>query len=306
MSFEEFIVKYYVWVLAILLILIITIIGFIADKKIKKKKEGKEEMNEQNMQNNQFMTNNNGFNPMPNVGMEPQPVEAQNINQNMGMPNMESFNQPAAPMPNAVPPVMPTPAPTMEMPNLNTAPSNDDFNYKPLSEQTPNIPPRFDGMNMIGSQPVEATPVNNNVNPMPSMDTNMQAPSFPQQPINNMVPPVMNPSENIGYNVPPMQQPVNIAPVQPVEPTPAIEPIQSINPEPIVMPNQNVAPQPISQPIVEPMPNQGMVNNPYNQNMQPVQQPTPVEQVPNNGNNFNNMFVTGNNNMPENNTNNPW
>ena len=43
MSFVDFLIKYYEWVLVVLIILIITIIGFLADKRMKYRKKKKEE-----------------------------------------------------------------------------------------------------------------------------------------------------------------------------------------------------------------------------------------------------------------------
>lgn len=296
MSFEEFIVKYYGWVLAVLAILIVTIIGFIADKKSKKKKEGMN-MNEQNMQsmqNNQFMPNND-VNTMPNMNMEPTPVQAQNINQdmNMAMPNMtgESTNMQ---MPNIA-------QPTME-PAMGSMPTQDDFGYKPLSEQTPNIPPRFEGMpnnnmNMdttVNAMPAMESPI---VNPAPVNSFNQAPvqnvmPSTPVQPVNmNMAPPVQ-PTMPIN-NVPQYSQP-EVA--QPTMVMPQPEVIQPINPEPI--------------PLTQEMPAQNVNMAMPNMNVNQMPTPQPMQNPVNSATDVNNMFVTGNtNNIPnnmDNNNNNPW
>ena len=53
MSFIDFLVKYYVWIIVVLVILIITIIGFLADKKMKNKKNNNKE-NDEKMMNNEI------------------------------------------------------------------------------------------------------------------------------------------------------------------------------------------------------------------------------------------------------------
>lgn len=288
MSFQEFVVEYYGWVLAILLILIVTIIGFIADKKIKKKKEGKK-MNEQNIANNQFTPNAADVNAMPNTAASP--IMDPNQGQSMAMPNMSAFNQPQM-QPNT-PPVMP------EQPinNVVNTPEPDNGFFTPLSEQTPNIPPSFDGT--IGAQ------TNMNVNPVNPINTGfeqgMQQVNQVNPMPNNVVPPVMEPNqmatpvmpvENVGYTAPLVNE---------VQMPPQVEPIQPINPQPMpignefnveAMPNTNMAMPNVAQPV-NPMP-------------QAPQQPV-TNINPNAGVDVNNMFVTGNQ-VPNNNntTNNPW
>lgn len=309
MSFEEFIVKYYGWVLAVLAILIVTIIGFIADKKSKKKKEGMN-MNEQNMQsmqNNQFMPNND-VNTMPNMNMEPTPVQAQSINPSMDMPNM-NMGSVSMPNSNVNPSVnmesMVQGSSNMQMPNIvsptiepamSSVPNQDDFGYKPLSEQTPNIPPRFEGMpnnNMnatINPMPTMESPIVNTTNDFNQTPVQNVMPSTPVQPVNmNMAPPVQPtmPTNN-------MQQYAQPEVVQPTMVMPQPEVIQPINPEPIPltqeMPAQNV--------------NMAMPN--MNVNQMPSQQPmqNPVNNAAEAD--VNNMFVTGNTNNIDNNNNNPW
>ena len=45
MSFVEFLIEYYVYILIVLVLMIITIIGFLADKRDKKKKKNKKDAN---------------------------------------------------------------------------------------------------------------------------------------------------------------------------------------------------------------------------------------------------------------------
>lgn len=337
MSFEEFIVKYYGWVLAVLAILIITVIGFIADKKSKKKKEGKK-MNE-NL-NNQLA---NSPDVMP-LNMEPTPVQTPEFNQNMNStmpsPSMGEEVKSNTEAPYVAPPVMND----VQMPTMANPVSEEV--YKPLSEQTPNIPPRFEGMPVNNNQPVESpvmpevnmempyvqTPVMNDMsipNFGPAMATpEVTMPSQPEvAPVNDFVMPVQ--PENIMPEVGTMNNFSNVAPVenvmpQPAMPTPPVnmdmgqpnqinmnigampqytQPIveqpviNPIQPEPIQMINPE--PIPLTQPVQpQTMPNQNV--NMANPSVSPLQQPMPNNMY-NTGSDVNNMNGFGNpNNMPSN------
>lgn len=286
MSVEEFIVKHYVWILVVLAILIVTIIGFIADKKSKKKKEGMN-MNEQNI-NNQMMSNPD---VMPNMNMATTPVQPQDVNQNMNvaMPNIPDINTNMQ-MPN------------VEVPTMSNQSSmvSEEFNYTPLSEQTPNIPPRFEGM------PTNSNlGVNTQTNPAPTVEVpnmNMAFNSFgPMPTTDNIVP----------------QQPQNMNMAPPVQPTMQVDSVQPIYEQPTLVQPQPINVQPINPepiPLTQPMPNQNINMNIPNMNMampnmnvnpMPQSMQTPM----NNATDVNNMFVTGNpNNVPtmDNNNNNPW
>ena len=162
MSFVDFLLKYYVWILGVLVVLIITVIGFLADARSKKKKALKVENNasnnagnvENNMQEQgavipqpvqeqsimqpEINNLNSGINEMVS------PVGDLNLNSNPTMNNsqMETPVQPVMPtvepvMPNVAPqmetpvqPVMPTAEPVMPnvAPQMETPQSLNDFN----------------------------------------------------------------------------------------------------------------------------------------------------------------------------------
>ena len=140
MSFVDFLLKYYVWILGVLVVLIITVIGFLADARSKKKKALKVE---NNASNNVGNVENN----MQEQGaVIPQPVQEQSImqpeinNLNSGINEMVSpvgdLNLNSNPtmnnsqMETPVQPVMPTAEPVMPnaAPQMETPQSLNDFN----------------------------------------------------------------------------------------------------------------------------------------------------------------------------------
>jgi len=323
-SVEEFIVDNFGWVLAVLAILIITIIGFIADKKSKEKKEGKK-MNEK--LNNQLA---NSPDVMPLDMQQPQMVPNQNMNQ---------VNEvtPAMPAPQEASVVMPEiPSPSME------APVTNEFEYKPLSEQKPSIPPRFEGMPVNPNQAVE-----NNFGPtsqmsMPAPEVNpinnfgqtptMGSVSMPQpEPQFNQPTPIndfgMNSNVNTqmpqtgsfnSFNTPvmPFEQQASVQPMQqPIQPQPMDMNMQQVQPaiDPMPQFNQPVMPQPTITPIQpEPIPLTDSMVQPQpmpssNMNVSPLNQPYQAPMY-NSGVDVNNMYVSNQQPMMDNfnNNNTSW
>ena len=213
MSFVDFLLKYYVWILGVLVVLIITVIGFLADARSKKKKALKVENNAGNVENN--MQEQGAVIPQPvqeqsimqpevnnlNSGINEMvsPVGDLNLNSNPIMNNSQ-MEKPVQPVMPTVEPVMPNVAPQMETPVQPVMPT-----VEPIM---PNVAPQME----TPVQPVMPTvePVMPNV--APQMET-------PVQPVMPTVEPVMP-------NVAPQME----TPAQPAMPT--VEPVMS-----------NVAPQ---------------------------------------------------------------
>ncbi len=172
MSFVEFLSSNYVWILILLGIAIVTVIGFLADKKKKGKKQAKQEEVVENINNQMPPANtanndslgvnnvnanvvspsatqmptsnvdsmgNNMMNGPVNVsptinpnGMPSQQVMANNIDPNVNANN--NVNPVMGQMPQAINPEVPSP--------IAPVPAEKQEDYKPLSEQKPNIQPR--------------------------------------------------------------------------------------------------------------------------------------------------------------------
>ena len=194
MSFVDFLVKYYVWVLVVLIILIITIIGFLADKRLKIKKSKQNANNEKVIENNsvteptslqpESILTSKELNENMNIGYVPLSEQKPNIQANSSIVNngdnnigvnkslgqaLNSANGFGGPVqnPNPVPPEMNgapinaweqpkvTPQP-MEVPVQNPNPVSPEMNGAPINAwEQPKVTP----------QPMEV-PVQN-PNPVP-------------------------------------------------------------------------------------------------------------------------------------------
>ena len=167
MSFVDFLLKYYVWILGVLVVLIITVIGFLADARSKKKKALKVE---NNASNNAGNVENN----MQEQGtVIPQPVQEQSIMQPeinnlnseinemvspVGDLNLDSnptinnsqMETPIQPVMPTVEPVMPNVAPQMETPVQSVMPTVEPVmpNAAPQTE-TPQSLNDFNAANMF-------------------------------------------------------------------------------------------------------------------------------------------------------------
>lgn len=254
-SVIDFLLEYYVWVLAVLIILLITVIGYLADTKKKKKMREKvmeEEVSttnnvnggisdlngvNQNMNNGFGMEHNNNFNNNMNFGLD-------NNMANQNYNNMNSFDAQNVSDTsfNQVSNQMFTPPSDSVMNNI----SNDSF-FVPASEQAPKFEPR----EVVVPTPIPVTPIDNVSIPTPVVEPTpvnvAHEPSVQSGPVimpnsvysgsvSNNMNGVVNGMNNrsVTPGVP------NIIPNAPVEVQPVTPnvPPTNINPEPI--PNVNV------------------------------------------------------------------
>ena len=163
MSFVDFLLKYYVWILGVLVVLIITVIGFLADARSKKKKALKVENNAGNVENN--MQEQGAVIPQPvqeqsimqpevnnlNSGINEMvsPVGDLNLNSNPIMNNSQ-MEKPVQPVMSTVEPVMSNVVPQMETPVQPAMPTVEPVmsNVAPQME-TPQSLNDFNAANMF-------------------------------------------------------------------------------------------------------------------------------------------------------------
>ena len=220
-------------------------------------------MNEQNTQmpDNTVMPNQDMSAQMPNQTVAPAAA----------MPQMEQpAVQPANPM-ETVMPSMPAEQPQVA-PMTEPAPvMNNEVEATPLSEQTPNIAPTFEGM------------------PTPPVDANQN---------NSMAMPNVNPAEPVIQPMPQMEQPAVQPVIEPINVAQPAAPIQPVSPEPVAATNIEM---PAAQnPTAMPEQPMQMTQEPVAANPQPVSDPqAPATDA------ASNMFVTSENNAPQNPTS-PW
>ena len=198
MSFVDFLLKYYVWILGVLVVLIITVIGFLADARSKKKKALKIE--------------NNAGNVQEQGAVIPQPVQEQSImqpevnNLNSGINEMVSpvgdLNLNSNPIMNnsqmetPVQPVMPTVEPVMS----NVAPQMET----PVQPVMPTVEPVMSNVAPQMETPVQ--PVMPTVEPvMPNVAPQMETPAQPAMPtvepvMSNVVPQMETPQSLNDFN----------------------------------------------------------------------------------------------------------
>ena len=259
----EFLLEYYIWILAVLVILLITVIGFLVDTNKKKKLRNKVEENESNnnvgenmvnqypdfnnenlnmdinqnnmMSNNFNMEGNLNNNMMNNnLNMESN-LNTNMINQPSNIYNDQNINQ----IQNM----------NAQMNNFNNSiqsQGNNDTFFVPASEQTPTFAPRE--VSIPTPAPVEPTPImNNNVETVNGWDN---VPSQPATMVMPNVTPAVEPMLNVNNNVENSNQGIMQTPI--VEPaiSPVVEPVPTV--EPTVMPNVT--------PVVEPTPVASTIN----------------------------------------------
>ncbi len=268
----DFLLEYYIWVLAVLVILLITVIGFLADTKKKKKlreKTMQEDINNNmntgvnnfndinqgmnvgfNNQNDYFdsnmsQNNNNLFEPNLNGGLN-----NNMLSQNMGISEMQVNNDVG--VFNSVIPE-PSTAPVDNGANQMASGFNNDSFFVPASEQKPVIEPR---QVVMPTPVVEPTPV---VNPIPVV-----APTSVQEPTVTMQSFVSDLGVNVTAPIQPSVADSNISTTSPVGVTmnngPVVNPIPVVPgtaPSPSVSvpePSINVVPEPIPNVAVGPVP----------------------------------------------------
>ena len=297
MSFVEFLLEYYVYILIVLVLMIITIIGFLADKRDKKKKKSKKDANVgDNVSVNANNTNVGGNVSQPMENIAPTPLQPQNLDVNMNNANMNtainSNVNPNMGMNSGISSqnIMEQPLIREDVPNqvASTPDTNSDVNslgYKPLDEQKPKIAPRpveIPSENAMGNVDsnlgnVGVTP---NVNPTPTP----VAPNMNQTPVMEQSTMSVNPTSTVnqtfnpevGANVTPSAQ--NPQTQASVDQTPVTNPV----PETPVVNSWDVNPTPSVNPTmteltmgqtVNPM---SSTNNMASAPMQPNVNPTPT------------------------------
>ena len=123
MSFVEFLMKYYIWIIVVLIIAIVTVIGFLADARSKKKKMKGAVSGIENENANTTATTD--------VGVAPQPVESQSI---VSQPSQQS-----------------------EMSDISMPVGDLVLNSGPSQETSVGVTPEV--ANMAPVMPVQETPV---------------------------------------------------------------------------------------------------------------------------------------------------
>lgn len=217
----DFLLEYYIWILAVLLILLITIIGFLADTK--KKKKAREKAMNNDSQNDNMMNNNpmNGNFMNQNMGLDMNQNNQfdQSMNQNMGMYNSGINNM----MDN-------------NYNQINNMMPNDNFNNFGTNNMTP------DYNNYTNANNMNANILNNNLeaNNFNAGNNMINEPvnNFGMGEVNNSFNNIPNNSNDQFFNSiseqKPIIEPVNVSIPTPVEqvPNPAIN-----NVNPSMMPN---------------------------------------------------------------------
>ncbi len=297
MSFVEFLLEYYVYILIVLVLMIITIIGFLADKRDKKKKKSKKDANVgDNVSVNANNTNVGGNVSQPMENIAPTPLQPQNLDVNMNNANMNtainSNVNPNMGMNSGISSqnIMEQPLIREDVPNqvASTPDTNSDVNslgYKPLDEQKPKIAPRpveIPSENAMGNvdSNLGNAGVTPNVNPTPTP----VAPNMNQIPVMEQSTMSVNPTSTVnqtfnpevGANVTPSAQnpqtqaSVDQTPVtNPVPETPVVN-SWDVNPTPSVNPTMT---EPTMGQTVNPMPS---TNNMASAPMQPNVNPVPI------------------------------
>ena len=294
MSFVEFLIEYYVYILIVLVLMIITIIGFLADKRDKKKKKNKKDANVGDNVSVNANTNVGGNVSQPMENIAPTPLQPQNLDVNMSNANMNTAMNgnvnPNMGMNSGISSqnIMEQPLIREDVPNqvASTPDTNSDVNslgYKPLDEQKPKIAPRpveIPSENTMGNvdSNLGNAGVTPNVNPTPTP----VAPNMNQTPVMEQPTMSVNPTVNqtfnpgVGANVTPLvqnlqtQASVNQTPVtNPVPETPVVN-SWDVNPTPSVNPTMT---EPTMGQTVNPMPS---TNNMASAPMQPNVNPTPT------------------------------
>ena len=294
MSFVEFLIEYYVYILIVLVLMIITIIGFLADKRDKKKKKNKKDANVGDNVSVNANTNVGGNVSQPMENIAPTPLQPQNLDVNMNNANMNtainSNVNPNMGMNSGISSqnIMEQPLIREDVPNqvASTPDTNSDVNslgYKPLDEQKPKIAPRpveIPSENTMGNvdSNLGNAGVTPNVNPTPTP----VAPNMNQTPVMEQPTMSVNPTVNqtfnpeVGANVTPSAQnpqtqaSVDQTPVtNPVPETPVVN-SWDVNPTPSVNPTMT---EPTMGQTVNPMPS---TNNMASAPMQPNVNPVPI------------------------------
>lgn len=253
-AIKDFLLEYYVWVLAVLVILLITIIGFLADTKRKKKlreKSGVVGNTSSNLQNNNTNINQNmvmdqSMNMNPNIdrniGMNPNiNLNNQNISNDYNQQN--NSNDPFNSNVNGV--------------NNNFEQATMNVNNNPFFIQNQNEEPQVIPNN-IAPTPIEAVPIANQMGNIPAA--------------------VVEPTEVTNFNN------------QNMGPTPVVEPMQQVqvpysNPSvQVEMPNQMLDSQTqnIAPPVNNQMPDMANQSTPVQNNVQIPVMPNQDMVVPNN------------------------
>ena len=260
MNIKDFLIENYIWLLVIILITIVTIIGFLADKKRGGKKEKNvQQTTPQNVNNQpvnpQLMNNQQLNNQSPIQYQQPQDIQSNQMNNNMGM-NFNNMNTTVRPlnqmnnqqtmttepqpmmytMPQAMQP-MSNPVETINNPQPveNIAPNIvQEPMYQPLSEQKPVIAPQpvpnFSNMQ---------APVNtesNQVQPMPA--NQVQSETNTLNVISSVSPTMIPQSESM------MAEPtLNTIPMYNSQPQPESIQNNNFNTVPNFIPNKFYKPQ---------------------------------------------------------------
>ena len=295
MSFVEFLIEYYVYILIVLVLMIITIIGFLADKRDKKKKKGKKDANvSDNVGVNANNTNVGGDGAQPMGNIAPTPLQPQNLDVNMNNANMNTainsnvnpnmgMNSGIASQNIPEQPLIREEVPNQVASTTDTSSDVNSLGYKPLDEQKPKIAPRpveIPSENAMGSVDsnlgnVGVTPI---VNPTPTPTP--VAPNMNQTPV--MEQPTINQTFNSGVGTgvtPSVQNPqtqasVDQTPVTNLVPETPVVNSWDVNPTPSVNPTV-ITPEPAMGQTVSPMPNtSNMTSTPMQPNVN--QAPTNV------------------------------
>ena len=237
MSFIDFLLKYYLWIIAVLVILIITIIGFLADKRQKIKTNKKEKAGQNNTATVENVTEPMSLQP-ENIN-----IEKEKINMNNNLENKEN-SLGFVPLSEQKPNIKPSGVDISAYSNL----SNNNVQASVGGTQSPQMNPGVvQAPEMVNSNPVNMPSYPNvGVNAQPQMNPGVaQAPEM----VNNN--PVNMPSySNVEVNAQPQMNPG-------VAQTP-----EMVNSNPVNMPNYSnagVTPQPQMNPGVVQAPE--MVNN---------------------------------------------
>lgn len=268
MSFIDFLIQNYIYIIVVLIILIITVIGFIADKSSKAKKRRKAE-------NNQEVANTS-------VGVNPGVIDNNILNSNMNPqnPNLEPLgtlnvtNQPlnqTGEMVNGFNSVNEGVNINLER-NVNPRPVNN-MGYQPIEDQRPTFEPRpinvttnlNTGSEMVIPEAVMPTPTPvNKINEIPVVNPNVIGSNISQEPVVNvnMANQPINPNP-VNQPMPGVMPNTIVSPIpNPINPNP----MGTNNPNPVVMGNDqggvNIGINPIPTPTSEAGPNQNPGLNP--------------------------------------------
>jgi len=220
-NFVNFLLEYYVWILAVLGIIIVTIIGFLVDSKQKMKKKENSLKEANVVQTVEPLNTVNDQNSVPIVDVKAQvaPVSNNDLGQTTVNPNV------AQTLSNTQPVV----------PNTINEPVNNSEKIQTLSEQKPHLEPRE--VNIPNQTNLQLNPINNVVAPKPVSAVSInQQPVMPTnqvsvQPNNQMStnPMVNKPVSSLMYGQVLNAAPTNASSVQPLNNQASIQPVTANN-----------------------------------------------------------------------------